>query len=166
MFSVSIWMIWWIISFQIDQCQHFVLMSPVHATVPKVRRSSSQKSGQQRDSRGLLRRGLWLTTYHMSVCMVVHVYVCVCVKRESARQCVCVCDRRGWQSEGSANGRAHASAGPGLWLLISMCHSVPFPTHLAAQINPVHTEWRKPATETRVWCDTHGTSREKKKNHL
>lgn len=100
---------------------------------------------------------------HGCACVCVCLWVSVCVKRERARQCVCVCDRRGWQSEGSANGRAHASAGPGLWLLISMCHSVPFPTHLAAQINPVHTEWRKPATETRVWCDTHGTSREKKK---
>lgn len=95
---------------------------------------------------------------------------CVCLskwvcrerkKRETVCQCVCVGDRRGWQSEGSANGRAHASAGPGLWLLISMCHSVPFPTRLAAQINPVHSEWRKPATETRVWCDTHSALRKK-----
>lgn len=92
----------------------------------------------------------------------------VCSERDSV--CVCVCvwcvrDRRGWQSEGSANGRAHASAGPGLWLLISMCHSVPFPTHLAAQIKPVHSEWRKPATETRIRCDTRGTSKKKKNTY-
>lgn len=73
---------------------------------------------------------------------------------------VCMCVRMCMTSVGEGtrelNGRAHVSAGLGVWLLISMCHSALFPGCLPTQINPVHPEWRKPATETNERCESCG----------